>query len=115
MTVLLVALGGALGATTRYLTGRYVDSYRSFPVATFLVNVAGCLILGLLSGASMSVQTFALLGTGFCGGLTTYSTMAWVVARMCASLKALSRLDPRWPDVPNTTCCKGFSGSGTPL
>ncbi|BAH54716.1 fluoride efflux transporter CrcB [Rhodococcus opacus] len=76
MTVLLVAAGGALGATTRYLTGRYVDSYRSFPVATFLVNVAGCLILGLLSGASMSAQTFALLGTGFCGGLTTYSTFA---------------------------------------
>lgn len=76
MTVLLVALGGALGATTRYLAGRYVDSYRSFPVATFLVNVAGCLILGLLSGASMSAQTFALLGTGFCGGLTTYSTFA---------------------------------------
>ncbi|MEN0133633.1 MAG: fluoride efflux transporter CrcB [Rhodococcus sp. (in: high G+C Gram-positive bacteria)] len=76
MTVLLVAVGGALGATTRYLTGRYVDSYRSFPVATFLVNVAGGLILGLLSGASMSAQTFALLGTGFCGGLTTYSTFA---------------------------------------
>lgn len=76
MTVLLVALGGALGATTRYLAGRYVGSYRSFPVATFLVNVAGCLILGLLSGASMSAQAFALLGTGFCGGLTTYSTFA---------------------------------------
>lgn len=76
MIVLLVAVGGALGATTRYLAGRYVDSYRSFPVATFLVNVAGCLILGLLSGASMPAQTFALLGTGFCGGLTTYSTFA---------------------------------------
>ncbi|PBC52706.1 fluoride efflux transporter CrcB [Rhodococcus sp. ACS1] len=76
MIVLLVAVGGALGATTRYLAGRYVDSYRSFPVATFLVNVAGCLILGLLSGASMSAQAFALLGTGFCGGLTTYSTFA---------------------------------------
>ncbi|MFC9555051.1 fluoride efflux transporter CrcB [Rhodococcus sp. NPDC056960] len=76
MTVLLVALGGALGATTRYLTGRYVDSYRSFPVATFVVNVSGCLILGLLSGASMSEQAFALFGTGFCGGLTTYSTFA---------------------------------------
>ncbi|GCE37556.1 fluoride efflux transporter CrcB [Rhodococcus sp. USK10] len=76
MTVLLVALGGALGATTRYLAGRYVGSYRSFPVATFVVNVAGCLILGLLSGASMPAQTFALLGTGFCGGLTTYSTFA---------------------------------------
>ncbi|MDF3308103.1 fluoride efflux transporter CrcB [Rhodococcus sp. T2V] len=76
MIVLLVAVGGALGATTRYLAGRYVASYRSFPVATFLVNVAGCLILGVLSGASMSAQAFALLGTGFCGGLTTYSTFA---------------------------------------
>ena len=76
MIVLLVAVGGALGATTRYLAGRYVGSYRSFPVATFVVNVAGCLILGLLSGASMPAQTFALLGTGFCGGLTTYSTFA---------------------------------------
>ncbi len=41
-----------------------------------------------------------------------YSTIAWVVARMCASLKAPSRLDPRCPDVPNATCCAGSSGSG---
>ncbi|MEV0946121.1 fluoride efflux transporter CrcB [Rhodococcus sp. NPDC049939] len=76
MTVLLVALGGGLGAVTRYLAGRYVHSYRSFPMATFLVNVVGCLVLGLLSGLSMPAYAFALFGTGFCGGLTTYSTFA---------------------------------------
>lgn len=76
MTVVLVAVGGALGAAVRYLAGRHVASYRSFPVATFLVNVAGCLLLGMFAGASMSAQSFALLGSGFCGGLTTYSTFA---------------------------------------
>ena len=42
-----------------------------------------------------------------------YSTMAWVVATMCCSLNAVSRLDPRCPDVPNTTCCDTSAGSGT--
>ncbi|AOW94444.1 camphor resistance protein CrcB [Rhodococcus sp. WMMA185] len=60
----------------RYFAGRYVHSYRSFPMATFVVNILGCLILGLLSGPSIPAYAFALLGTGFCGGLTTYSTFA---------------------------------------
>ena len=42
-----------------------------------------------------------------------YSTMACVVASMCGSLKAASRLEPRWPDVPNTTCWATSSGSGS--
>ena len=41
-----------------------------------------------------------------------YSTIAWVVAMMWSSLNAPSRLEPRWPDVPKTTCWAGFSGSG---
>ncbi|MEU2000339.1 fluoride efflux transporter CrcB [Rhodococcus sp. NPDC019627] len=76
MTLLLVALGGGLGSAARYLAARYVVPYRSFPVATFVVNISGCLILGMVSGAAMSAQLFALFGTGFCGGLTTYSTFA---------------------------------------
>ena len=76
MTVLLVALGGGAGAVLRYLAGRHVRSYRSVPVATLTVNVLGCLLLGVLSGAALAPSTFALLGTGFCGGLTTYSTFA---------------------------------------
>ena len=39
--------------------------------------------------------------------------IAWVVAAICASLNATSRLEPRWPEVPNTTCWSGSSGFGT--
>ncbi len=42
-----------------------------------------------------------------------YSTIACVIAAMCASLNAVSRLEPRCPDVPNTTCCAGSATSGT--
>ncbi|WP_420750057.1 fluoride efflux transporter CrcB [Rhodococcus sp. O3] len=77
MTVLFVALGGGAGAVVRYLAGRYIRSYRSVPVATLTVNVFGCALLGALSGAAaLSPDLFALLGSGFCGGLTTYSTFA---------------------------------------
>lgn len=73
MTVALVALGAAVGAPFRYLAGHYLDD--RWPWGTFLVNVAGSFLLGALSGAG-SADAIALLGTGFCGGLTTYSAFA---------------------------------------
>jgi CrcB protein len=82
VTVLLVLLGGAIGAPTRYLTDRWVRSRGGgqFPRGTVAVNVVGCLILGLVSGAvahrGWSAQVQALVGTGFCGGLTTFSTFS---------------------------------------
>lgn len=75
MTPLLVALGAALGAPARLWLGASLDSDR-FPVGTFLVNVAGSFLLGLLTALSLGEHVMALLGTGFCGGFTTYSSFA---------------------------------------
>ncbi|MCM6776481.1 fluoride efflux transporter CrcB [Nocardia sp. CDC159] len=84
MTVLLVALGAALGAPLRYLLDRAVQTRHDsvFPWGTLLVNVTGCLILGALTGAAVSSPVFALAGTGFCGALTTYSTFGYETIRL---------------------------------
>jgi fluoride exporter len=80
VTVLLVALGAAVGAPVRYLVDRAMAARfgRAFPWGTFAVNVAGCLLLGALAGSgTVPAEVLTLVGTGFCGALTTYSTFAW--------------------------------------
>lgn len=78
----LVFVGGAVGAPVRYLTDRYVQSRHRirFPFGTLLVNLAGCFLLGVIAAGAhrhgWSARTVALAGTGFCGGLTTFSTFA---------------------------------------
>lgn len=74
MTYLLVALGAALGAPLRYVTAHLLDGRLHW--GTILVNLVGSFLLGLFSGLALSGSTMALLGTGFCGGLTTYSAFA---------------------------------------
>jgi len=86
MTLLMVALGAALGAPARYLTDRAVQSRHVsvMPWGTMSVNVTGSLILGALTGAGTAVSpaVLALLGTGFCGALTTYSTFSFETWRL---------------------------------
>lgn len=86
MTVVLVFLGAMVGAPLRYLTDRAVQARHDsvFPWGTFVVNVAGCLVLGALTGAGSALPepVFTLLGTGFCGGLTTYSTFSYETLRL---------------------------------
>lgn len=88
MTVLLVALGAAVGAPLRYLVDRAVQARHDalFPWGTFTVNVAGSFVLGLLTGGTLAGavpgQLAALLGTGFCGALTTYSTFGYETAKL---------------------------------
>lgn len=71
---LLVALGAAVGAPLRLLAGHRWDD--RWPRGTLAVNLAGSLLLGALVGAAVDGAWLALLGTGFCGGLTTYSSFA---------------------------------------
>jgi CrcB protein len=68
----LVALGAAVGAALRYVAGHVVDGV--FPRGTILVNWVGSFLLGAFSGLGITGHELALLGAGFCGGLTTYST-----------------------------------------
>ncbi len=72
----LVFIGGALGAVCRY--GISVQMKRmistEFPLATFLINLTGSFFLGLLMAASSDEPFRLLLGTGFLGGFTTFST-----------------------------------------
>lgn len=84
MTVLLVALGAAIGAPLRYLTDRAIQARHgtTFPWGTFTVNVAGSLLLGYLVGLPVASWMAALLGTGFCGALTTYSTVSYETLRL---------------------------------
>jgi fluoride exporter len=82
MTVLLVVLGAAVGAPLRYLADRAVRSRHDsvFPWGTFTVNIVGSFLLGALVHAPGSLG--ALLGTGFCGALTTYSTFGYETVRL---------------------------------
>ena len=74
MTAVLVALGAAVGAALRFAVASRHD--RRVPWGTLVVNVAGSALLGALSAMALSGHAMALLGTGFCGGFTTYSAFA---------------------------------------
>lgn len=83
-SVLLVALSSGMGGVLRYLTGRWLQplSTGNFPWATFCVNGAGCLMIGIVAGLSsrptaLSPALALLLSTGFCGGFTTFSAFSW--------------------------------------
>lgn len=74
--VVLVLVGGAVGATLRYVVDGYVKAAagKSFPWGTLAVNVLGAGLLGALHGAGSGTNVEALMGTGLCGALTTFST-----------------------------------------
>lgn len=82
ISCLFVALGGAAGASLRYLTGLLpVREPFLFPVKTFAVNIAGCVAIGVIAAlatrsGSLSPKTTLFLKTGVCGGFTTFSTFA---------------------------------------
>ncbi|GAA0316223.1 fluoride efflux transporter CrcB [Actinoallomurus spadix] len=86
MTVLLVLLGGAVGAPSRYLIDRFVQRRVAgvLPWGTLTVNLIGCLILGLLTGAAHDLPkpVLTVAGTGFCGALTTFSTFGFETTRL---------------------------------
>jgi fluoride exporter len=91
MGFLFVCLGAAVGAPARYLTDRAIQARHDtvLPWGTLAVNVLGSLVLGLLVGVGdghrVPGSLTLLVGTGFCGALTTYSTFSYETLRLYES------------------------------
>jgi CrcB protein len=84
VTGLLVVLGALIGAPLRLWVTRTAAHFRRDPaLGTLVVNVVGSALLGVLTGAAgVDAATLALVGTGFCGALTTFSTFEADVVRL---------------------------------
>jgi CrcB protein len=83
-SLLIIGLGGGIGSVLRYLTQVYIGRWTTltFPVGTLLVNVSGCLLIGLLYGFSQKHTAITLewqlfFITGLCGGYTTFSSFSY--------------------------------------
>ena len=90
MTTVWVGLvvAGAIGAPCRYLLDAFVQERAAgaFPWGTFVINVSGSLLLGLITGAALyhafPTTPKIILGTGFCGAYTTFSTWTFESVRL---------------------------------
>jgi CrcB protein len=107
MTVLLVTLGAAIGAPLRYLTDRTIQARHDsvFPWGTLTVNVAGSVVLGFITGLPVGHALAALVGTGFCGALTTYSTFSYETLRLVQDGAAVLRPGQRRRQHPRRSGC----------
>ncbi|MCB0444879.1 MAG: fluoride efflux transporter CrcB [Gelidibacter sp.] len=81
--LLLVFVGGGFGSVLRFLIGKHLNSLETgIPYGTFLANILGSLLIGIILGLAAKNNTLntsqtLLLATGFCGGFTTFSTFAY--------------------------------------
>jgi CrcB protein len=87
MTAALVAIGAGLGSALRYLLGQRLDG--AWHYGTIAANTTSSLLLGACVGWSLDGSALALAGTGFCGGLSTYSSLA-VQTRDLGAARGLS-------------------------
>ncbi len=86
--LLLIGCCGAAGAVSRYLVSKWMVVWfgDAFPIGTLVVNVIGCCLLGFVAqfgieSTSLSKETREVIGVGFLGGLTTFSTFGWETFR----------------------------------
>lgn len=88
MIALFIALAGSLGGVARFILDGHIRTKAShnFPWATLLINSSGSLLLGMVSGIVLKHHGFthaeAIIGIGFCGGYTTFSTASFETVRL---------------------------------
>ncbi|NJD03096.1 MAG: fluoride efflux transporter CrcB [Ruminiclostridium sp.] len=79
MEYILVGVGGIFGSLARYCLGRIISERLKmiFPLGTFIINVCGAFLLGVVNGAGLNGGAYLLLAEGFLGAYTTYSTFIY--------------------------------------
>ena len=84
--LVLLAIGGAIGTISRYGLGKWLGDVawaKGFPLGTFVINTTGSFVLGMAAVLILErlppeyQNWYLLVGTGFCGGYTTFSTFEW--------------------------------------
>jgi fluoride exporter len=110
--VLLVGVGGFIGSVLRYMAGGVLGRLKAgwtFPLETLVVNIAGCIAIGLLAGLSearglFSGATRAFLFIGLLGGFTTFSSFGYETFQLMR--------DGQWPDAALSTALQVMLGIG---
>jgi fluoride exporter len=76
---IIVGIGGIFGSITRYKLGKIIsEKYDStFPTGTFLINISGAFLLGIISNIGLNSNLYYLIGDGFLGAYTTFSTFMY--------------------------------------
>ncbi len=98
ITAAAVGAAAALGAIARYLLDQAVTRRvpTVFPLGTWLINITGSFVLGLIAGTAahhgLSPRVAAIVGTGVCGGYTTFSTFSYDNIRLMEDGSALAAL-----------------------
>lgn len=79
MDIILVGIGGTFGGLCRFQLGKIISqkSGTSFPVGTFIINITGAILLGILTSLDVAKNFYLLFGDGFLGAYTTFSTFMY--------------------------------------
>lgn len=90
----LVFAGGAAGSLTRYIFGKLIAKKAKghFPLGTFIINISGAFLLGVLSTLNPSKNMYLFTAEGFLGGYTTFSTFMYEGFTLISSNKGLNAL-----------------------
>ncbi len=95
LNMIVVGLGGFVGAVCRYLIGLIpMNEVTVFPIKTFIINIVGCIVIGLITvtaakSNTLNPQMLLFLKVGVCGGFTTFSTFALETAELIKNGNAL--------------------------
>jgi CrcB protein len=79
VNLVLVGIGGVVGSLTRFQLGKFIAqrTKTTLPVGTFIINITGAVLLGLMNSLNVNVTLSLLLADGFLGAYTTFSTFMY--------------------------------------